>query len=149
MAREIWHELFFAVSPVEVHAALTDPEKLARWWTTEVRGAAIPGQRMEFGFGRLTQEVIVGDVTRPTRVEWVPTEKGLPDWVHTRIVFEISRRDARTILQLRHTNWADDARLYALCNTDWAFYLLSLRELLEKGKGRPYPDDFMGFGLLS
>ena len=40
-----------------------------------------------------------------------------------------------------HSNWADDTDFLAHCSTKWAVFLLSLKDLLEKGKGHPAPED--------
>lgn len=149
MTREIWHELFFNVTPQELYEALTDPEKLAQWWTTDVRGISQLGEYLEFGFGGLIQEMLVTDLEPGKLVQWKATESGLPDWVGTILEFKIFRRDGLTYLHLHHSNWHDDAPMYAQCNTDWAFYLLSLREFVENGNGRPYPNDFLNNGVKS
>ena len=147
MTREIWHELFFNVSLQKLYEAITDPKKHAQWWTTDVRGASRPGISLEFGFGGLSQEMIVRDLKPGELVRWSATEKGLSDWAGTVLEFKNFRRDDLTYLHFRHSNWREGADMYAQCNTDWAFYLLSLREFVEKGKGRPFPNDILNNGL--
>lgn len=149
MTREIWHELFFNVSPQELYRAITDPKKLAQWWTTDVRGTSVPGKKLEFGFGGLTQEMLVSDLKPGKLVRWKATENGLSDWAGTGLEFRIFSQDGLTYLHFRHSNWRKDAKMYAQCNTDWAFYLLSLREFVERGKGRPFPNDILNNGLRS
>jgi len=147
MTREIWHELFFNVSPQKLYDAITDPKKLAQWWTTDVRGTSHLGKSLEFGFGGLSQEMLVSDLKPGKLVRWTATEKGLSDWAGTFLEFKIFRQDDLTYLHFRHSNWREGAEMYAQCNTDWAFYLLSLREFVEKGKGRPFPNDILNNGL--
>ena len=147
MTREIWHELFFNVSPQKLYEAITDPQKLAQWWTADVRGMSRPGKSLEFWFGGLSQEMIVSDLKPGKLVRWAATEKGLSDWAGTILEFKIFHREDLTYLHLRHFNWREDAEMYAQCNTDWAFYLLSLREFVDKGKGRPFPNDILNNGL--
>ena len=149
MTREIWHELFFNVSLHELYEAITDPKKLAQWWTTDVRGTSVPGKYLEFGFGGFSQEMLVSDLESGKLVRWTATEKGLSDWAGTRLEFKVFRRNDLTYLHLRHSNWKEEAKMYAQCNTDWAFYLLSLREYVETGKGRPFPNDILNNGLRS
>lgn len=147
MSREIWHELFFNVSPQKLYEAITDPNKIAQWWTKDVRGTSSLGKSLEFGFGGLSQEMLVSDLKPGKLVRWRATEKGLSDWTGTILEFKIFRQGDVTYLHLRHSNWREDAEMYAQCNTDWAFYLLSLREFVEKGKGRPFPNDILNNGL--
>jgi hypothetical protein len=40
-----------------------------------------------------------------------------------------------------HRNWREAVEFTAHCSMKWATFLLSLRELVETGKGRPSPDD--------
>jgi len=147
MSREIWHQLFFDVSPQKLYEAIADPKKLAQWWTTDVRGTSRAGKYLEFGFGGLSQEMLVNELKPGELVRWAATEKGLSDWAGTFLEFKIFRRDNLTYLHFHHSNWKEDAGMYAQCNTDWAFYLLSLREFVEKGEGRPFPDDILNNGL--
>jgi uncharacterized protein YndB with AHSA1/START domain len=142
MTREIWHELFFNVSPQKLYEAITDPKKLAQWWTTNVGGTSLPGKYLDFGFGGLTQEMLVSDLKPGRFVRWTSTEKGLSDWAGTLLEFKIFRQDDLTYLHLRHSNWREDAKMYAQCNTDWAFYLPSLRGLSRKEKGGPFQMTF-------
>jgi len=143
MTREIWHELFFNVSPHELYEAITDSKKLAQWWTTDVRVTSVPGKYLEFGFGELSQEMLVSDLEPGKLVRWTATEKGLSDWAGTHLEFKVFRQNDLTFLHFRHSNWKEEA------NTDWAFYLLSLREYVETGKGRPFPNDILNNGLRS
>ena len=147
MTREIWHELFFKVSPQTLYEAITDPTQLSQWWTTDVRGTSHTGKYLEFGFGETIQQMLVSDLEPGKLVRWTATEKGLSDWAKTVLAFKIFSKDELTYLHLHHSNWREDAEMYAQCNTDWAFYLLSLREFVEKGKGRPFPNDILNTGL--
>jgi hypothetical protein len=63
----------------------------------------------------------------------------LPDWADTEIEFKISREDGQTLLQFRHSNWREDAKIFPQCSLDWAIFLQSLKGLVETGRGRPYP----------
>jgi hypothetical protein len=45
------------------------------------------------------------------------------------------------LLHFRHSKWREDARMFPECSMAWAIYLLSLKEFVEKGKGRPYAYD--------
>jgi uncharacterized protein YndB with AHSA1/START domain len=40
-----------------------------------------------------------------------------------------------------HVNWREAVEFTAHCSTKWATFLLSLRDLVEAGKGRPAPND--------
>jgi len=43
--REIWHEILIHASAEKIYAALTQPDQLAHWWTTDVRGISELGNK--------------------------------------------------------------------------------------------------------
>jgi hypothetical protein len=44
------------------------------------------------------------------------------------------------VLSFAHRGFKTADESYALVNTRWAYYLVSLRQYLETGKGGPHPD---------
>jgi len=46
-----------------------------------------------------------------------------------------------TIVLFAHKNWREAVEFYAHCSMKWATFLLSLKEFVEAGKGRPAPAD--------
>ena len=140
--REIWHEIHINASPGEVYQALTDVKKLAHWWTTDVRGESAVGKKLEFWFGGdLGAEMAVTALKAKELVQWRVTKRGTPDWVNTELEFRMFRERGQTFLHLRHSKWHEDAQTFPECSMHWAIYLLSLKEFVETGKGRPYPYD--------
>jgi uncharacterized protein YndB with AHSA1/START domain len=140
--REIWHEIHINASPKEVYDAVTDVKKLAHWWTTDTRGKSVVGEKLEFWFyGQMSAEMVVTALKVDELVQWRVTERSIPDWVNTEIEFKIFREDDQTFLHLRHAKWREDAKMFPECSMHWAIYLLSLKEFVETGKGRPHPYD--------
>ena len=140
--REIWHEIHINAPPGKVYQAVTDIEKLAHWWTTDTRGKSAVGEKLEFWFyGHFSAEMMVTALKANELVQWLVTERGIPDWANTEIEFKISRQSYQTILHLRHSKWREDAEMFPECSMHWAIYLLSLKEFVETGKGRPHPYD--------
>lgn len=70
--------------------------------------------------------------------DWKATQYGLSDWSGTDIEFAISSRDDKTTFHFRHSRWRDYAEYLPDCSMSWAVFLLSLKELLEKGTGFPF-----------
>ncbi len=140
--REIWHEIHINASPEEVYQALTDVKKLANWWTTDTRGKSAVGKKLEFWFyGHLSAEMVVTELKADKLVRWRVTRRGIPDWADTEIEFKLFRSGGETFLHLRHSKWREDAEMFPECSMHWAIYLLSLKEFVETGKGRPHPYD--------
>jgi len=140
MKREIWHEIVIDASPQEVYEAITDVKKLSHWWTTDSRGKSAVGSHLEFWFdGHLAAEMEVTDLKPNKLVQWHVTDKSLPDWIDTKIEFKIFTKNEQTYLHFRHSDWREDAAMFPQCSLDWAIYLISLKEFVETGKGRPHP----------
>lgn len=51
------------------------------------------------------------------------------------------RGAAMTLVFFRHRDWRRISELTAHCSTKWAVFLLSLKSLVETGRGQPSPDD--------
>jgi uncharacterized protein YndB with AHSA1/START domain len=140
-SREIWHEILIHASPADLYQAVTDVKKLGHWWTTDTRGESTVGKNLEFWFGGLCQPMEVTTLKDSELVRWNVKQGGAPDWTDTRIEFKIFRDRDQTFLHFRHSNWREDAKAFPHCSLGWAIFLLSLKEFVETGKGRPYPYD--------
>jgi uncharacterized protein YndB with AHSA1/START domain len=140
--REIWHEIHINAPANEVYQAVTDVGKLAHWWTTDTRGESAVGKKLEFWFyGELAAEMIVTALKVNKLVQWRVTKRSMADWINTEIEFKMFREDGQTFLHLRHSKWREDVKMFPECSMHWAIFLLSLKEFVETGKGRPYPYD--------
>jgi uncharacterized protein YndB with AHSA1/START domain len=139
--REIWHEILIKASPGDLYQAVTDVKKLGHWWTTDTRGESRVGKNLEFWFGGFRQVMEVTSLNADELVRWHAKQDGAPDWADTQIEFKILRDGNQTFLHLRHSNWREDAKAFPHCSLGWAIFLLSLKEFVETGKGRPYPYD--------
>lgn len=138
---QIQHEVGIKASPDVVYEALTEPKQLAKWWTSDTRGESAVGSRLEFWFGDFRQEFKVTALEPPELVRWKGTKTGVPEWAGTEISFRLKSDGNQTLVRFTHSNWAQDSDFLAHCSTKWAVFLLSLKDLLEKGKGHPAPDD--------
>lgn len=55
--------------------------------------------------------------------------------------FDLKPEGGRTILLFAQRGWRTQREFMHYGSTKWAVYLLSLKSLLGKGRGRPYPND--------
>jgi hypothetical protein len=67
--------------------------------------------------------------------------EGPPDWIGTTVSFELQRDDAFTTVLFKHQGWKEPVELMHHCSTKWALFLMSIKSLLETGKGAPFPED--------
>jgi len=80
------------------------------------------------------------DMVPDHQVRW-HVKGGPAEWVGTDIEFLLSPQDDYTIVMFGHRKWREEVEFMAHCSTKWATFLLSLRDLVETGKGKPAPDD--------
>ena len=143
---DIIHRIGINAPAAKVYDALATVEGVAGWWTTDTTGDSRAGGKMSAGFyspaghemGRFDWEVV--ELTPAQKVVWRVTD-GPEEWVGTDIEFNLSQQDACTIVQFGHRNWPEQKEFMAHCSMKWATFLLSLRELVETGKGKPAPED--------
>ena len=135
-------------SPVtHVYKALTSLDGLAHWWTEEVLGdAGKVGGKIEFSFRTKSGELLgkmvmeVQELVKNKDVRWRCVE-GPEEWVGTDITFQLSEQDGQIIVLFGHRNWREAVEATAHCSMKWATFLLSLREYVETGTGKPSPHD--------
>ena len=128
------------VSATTVLQALTRLDGLAAWWTRETAGDPRPDGVIQFTFGShggFAMQVLKSDAAG---VEWRCIE-GPEEWLGTRIKFDLLQQVSHNQLMFRHSGWSDESPFFYHCSTKWATFLLSLRDYLELGQGKPFPDD--------
>jgi uncharacterized protein YndB with AHSA1/START domain len=143
---DIIHRIGIKAPATQVYKALTSLEGLSRWWTEEVLGDGRTGGKIEFHFRSETGEFLgnavmeVQELNPHKYVRWRCVE-GPAEWIGTDIIFQMSEQDNQTIVLFGHRNWRDATEFTSHCSTKWAVFLLSLREYVETGKGKPAPHD--------
>ena len=137
---DILHRIGVVSSPDEVYAALTTVDGLAAWWTQDTAGDGEPGGVLQFRFpvGGFDMKVLEA---RPGELVLWQVVDGPAEWIGTRVRFELKQEQGYTIVLFRHEGWKEPVEFMHHCSTKWATYLMSLKELVETGAGRPSPDD--------
>lgn len=143
---DILHRVGIHSSPNEVYKALATRDGLAAWWTNNTQGESKIGGALHFRFshpdgveiGGFDMKVLELDPAR--HVLWQVT--GGPDeWIGTKIRFDLKQEGDYTIVLFKHQDWKDAVEFMHHCSTKWAIFLMSLKSLVETGKGDPNPDD--------
>ena len=128
-------------SPDEAYKALTLPGRLAGWWTDNTEGEGNKkGGLLQFRFGTDGFDMKVITLKPSSQVLW-EVVNGPEEWIGTTISWEITQDGAYTIILFKHQGWKEPVEFMHHCSTKWAIFLMSLKSLLEKGKGAPYPND--------
>lgn len=137
---EIKHYVVIKASTKAVYRAITEQEGLAGWWTREVIARPETGYVNEFKFGdRYHNKMIIGKLEEDKFVGWECIH-GEKEWIGTHLSFELEEKDGKTSLLFSHKGWRESTLFFASCNFHWGFYMNSLREFCEKGKGTPHQD---------
>jgi uncharacterized protein YndB with AHSA1/START domain len=143
---DIIHRVGIRARPSKVYAALSTIEGVAGWWTKETSGVSKPGGTIDFQFsspsgeriGGMTMEVLALDPDK--EVHW-RCNAGPEEWIGTDVVFKLTQDGDYTIVHFGHKNWREAVEFTEHCSMKWATFMLSLKDLVETGKGRPSPDD--------
>lgn len=138
---EINHRIGIKVEPGVLYAALSEQDGLSAWWTTDTKAEAKQGAILEFRFGGGGPDMKVTELLPERRVAWECVASPHPGWQDTKLVFEIQAGERETVLRFSHQNWKEVTDFMAHCSMKWATFLLSLKDYLETGSGRPFPHD--------
>ena len=134
---DILHRVGIAAAPGAVFRALATLEGIAGWWITSAEGQpGIVGAEWRFRFATMrVLELQPGKLVRWRCVA------GPEEWLGTEICFELRRARRQTWVMFSHRGWQQPGEFMHHCSTKWAVFLLSLKEYVETGAGRPAPHD--------
>jgi len=139
---EIKHRIGIKASPDQVFNALIDAAAISKWWT-KAEGVSAVGKTIGVDFRGFIQPLKVTRMAPSKLVSLQPAEEGVPAWVNTSIEFRLARdeKNDQTLLYFTHAGYTASDDFFSKCSTNWAVYLISLKELVETGKGRPFPNN--------
>ena len=140
---DIIHRVGIKAPVSKVYAALSTVQGVAGWWTRETykSGANIAVSFLSPSaerIGGMTMEVMALD--RDKRVHW-RFRSGPEEWIGTDVTFDLRQEGEYTIVLFGHRNWREAVEFTAHCSMKWAIFMLSLKDLVETGKGKPSPND--------
>jgi uncharacterized protein YndB with AHSA1/START domain len=143
---DIIHRIGIKAPASRVYKAVSTVPGVAGWWTKETTGSSKVGGEIRFLF-HADDGSVMGDMRakvktlkKNRRVAWRVID-GPAEWIGSEITFDISAGRGMTILLFGHRKWKKTAEFMAHCSMKWATFLLSLRQLVETGKGKPAPND--------
>ena len=143
---DILHKVGIKSSSLDdVYKALTTREGLAAWWTNNTQGESKVGGVIQFRFSEGGKDIGGFDMKvlelRPDkRVLWEVVE-GPKEWIGTKVSFDLRQEGDWIIILFKHQGWKEPVEFMHHCSTKWAIFLMSLKSLVETGKGNPSPDD--------
>jgi uncharacterized protein YndB with AHSA1/START domain len=140
MNHDILHRVGIQAAPGNVYAALTTLKGLSDWWTRDTKGETGAGGVIQFRFpvGGFDMKVIELDPGK--RVLW-HVVGGPEEWIGTNVSWELRQEGDWTMVLFKHQGWKEPVEFMHHCSTKWAMFLMSLKALIETGKGALSPDD--------
>jgi uncharacterized protein YndB with AHSA1/START domain len=138
---DILHKVEVNSSPKDTWRVLSTREGLSGWWTTDTQGDCNVGGVIDFRFGtRGHIEMKVLEREPAKRVVWQVV--GGPEvWIDTKVSFELGQDGDFTAVLFKHQGWKEPSEFMHHCSTKWAMFLMSMKSLVETGKGAPFPND--------
>jgi uncharacterized protein YndB with AHSA1/START domain len=139
--------LVLEANPAAVYAALTTSKGLSGWWTQDRDVATDVGGTIHVRFGRTRKEMRVEQLEPGREVRWLCTVAHISatqlthkdEWVGTRLVFRLTPDgEGRTRLDFEHVGLVPAFECYGMCSSGWQYYLGSLQQFVETGRGTPY-----------
>jgi uncharacterized protein YndB with AHSA1/START domain len=142
----IIHRVGIKASPEKVFEALATTNGISGWWTQDTSGQSETGKTVVVRFHTPegneigSMNIVVKELIPGKKVHW-EFAAGPPEWIGTEAIFNLKQEGDYTIVLFSHINWAEEVEFKAHCSMKWAIFLLSLKRLVENGRGEPSPDD--------
>ncbi len=139
---DIRHRIGVEAGAGSVYERVATIDGLKQWWTTDTKGSSAVGEEISFHFGGpdrfMTMQVV--ELDTDCRVEWRCVD-GPDEWIGTSISFDLTDVEGETVVNFAHAGWREPVEFMGHCSSKWGSYLLSLKQGIECGNGRPFPHD--------
>jgi len=142
---DILHRVGIKAPVDQAYRAVATRDGVAAWWTTATEGESTVGGALQFRFSAAGVEIggfdiKVLELDPNKQVLWQVTG-GPPEWIGTKIHWAFRQEGDYAIVLFKHQGWREPVEFMHHCSTKWAIFLMSLKSLVETGKGTPNPDD--------
>ena len=137
---DILHRVGIQSKPQKVFEAISTLEGLSRWWIIGTTGDPKLGGTIHFNPDGGGFDMKVVGLKPNELVKW-KCIGGPKEWIGTEVAFQLKRKQDQTIILFTHAKWKKPVEFMHHCSTKWATFLLSLKNWVERGEGRPYPYD--------
>ena len=135
---DILHDLPIRASASAVFDMAAVPARLDEWWTLSSDGHPELGATYTLFFGEGYDWRARVTACEPGKCFELELTDAMPDWIGTRVRFELEATGDVTQLRFAHTGWPSATAHYRTSNCCWASYLRILRRHLEHGERVPY-----------
>ncbi len=142
------NELLVSARPELVFNAIT--KEIDKWWTTSSNKASKVGDELTVRFGERTYKVMkVTKAIHSESISWEVTEANIDhegfsktdEWVGTTINWKIEQSPNGSRVLFLHEGLVPTFECYKACQGGWNYFLESLKDFLDTGKGNPYDNN--------
>ena len=139
------NQISINVKPELVFKAIT--KEIDKWWTELSNKINKVGDQLIVHFEDSTfWKIDVIEFIPNSSIEWYVESANhnlenlsrKDEWEMTRIKWEINENENGSTLTLIHDGLIPNLECYNICKAGWNYFLGSLKDYLESGKGRPY-----------
>jgi hypothetical protein len=125
----------------QVHGSFATLPGLRGFWTETIEGDPAPGGELSFYFAGQSPSAVMRVVEiNASSVSW-KCVTGPPEWIDTKISFEIREFANECCVFFCHEGWREVTQFMGHCSTKWAYFLLGLKMHLEGADSVAYPHD--------
>jgi len=142
---DILHRVGIKAPLERVYGALATVGGVAGWLTS-TQGSGEVGGVIKLRFTSADGREVGGcdakvlELRPAERVLWQVIE-GPPEWVGTKIGFDLRQAGDYSVVLFKQADWKQATEFMHHCSTKWAIFLMSLKALVETGRGTPSPHD--------
>ena len=133
---QISHLVRIRARPEEVFRRVASTAGIGEWFTEASSPDYSEGGTLELRFGGDPVSFTIVELAQPSRIVWHCTSKE-NSWFDTDIAFEFVPDGERTLVRFDHLGWPEVTDRFRDCSMSWAYFLESLRSLVEEGRGTP------------
>ncbi|NKB81362.1 MAG: hypothetical protein GKS05_05620 [Nitrospirales bacterium] len=124
-----------------IYRSMHEPVGLCGWWATTTDGTPKVGQVLDLHFTDVVTLSFRIDALEENALVRLYCVSGPGLWHDCSLEFSFKQDANQVWVELVHESEASSKDDFLYFNTKWTCYLLSLRDLIENGKGCPYPND--------
>jgi hypothetical protein len=139
---KIRHRVGIKANVQAVYEAVHYPSKLMGWWATKATGGTELGSQVELefsGYPKFVWEIVELSVNERVRLNLLA---GPEPWSGSELIFELDETEAQVFVTLTHVTISKTPKeAFQFFCTKWPLFLVSLKEFLETGQGKPFPND--------
>ena len=135
------HRVGISGSIDALYQSLVTNQGLAGWWASSASGKAETGCQVDLTFTALAVLSFEYVELQTNNIVRLKCLSGPGPWQDSELLFELEASDEQVFLTLTHQNNNSSEDEFLYFSTKWPVYLLSLKDLIETGSGRPYPHD--------